>query len=191
MADPTPTPVPASPGPTPTPVPASQAPPPTPTPVPASQAPPPTPTPVPASQAPPPTPTPVPASQAPPPTPTPVPACTPDTLDAAGKDADTGAGTGQVGESAQSCSAAQPNAHISVHVQTSGGNPVDGVTVGVDGHGWSGVTDADGDFDFGEVPPDTYTVTGELVSGNVSQTQSAPAGADTQYTLTVPMAQIS
>jgi hypothetical protein len=95
-----------------------------------------------------------------------------------------------VGDSSSTCPAAEPKAQIEVHVQTSTGNPVNGVTVSVDGHGWSGVTDANGDFDFGEVPPDTYTVTGELTSGNVSQTLNAPAGASTLFTLTAPTAQI-
>ena len=120
-----------------------------------------------------------------------MPACTPDALDAAGNDADANAGQGQVGDSSSTCSAAEPKAHISVHVQTPSDNPVNGVTVSVDGHGWSGVTDANGDFDFGEVPPDTYTVTGELTSGNISQTLNAPAGASTLFTLTAPMAQIA
>jgi hypothetical protein len=62
---------------------------------------------------------------------------------------------------------------MSVHVQKTDGTPVDGVTVSVDGKGWSGVTDASGNFDFGEVPADTYTVNGEKTNyGPVPATQS-------------------
>lgn len=178
---PAPTPVPTSPAPapTPTPVPQSPAPAPSPTPIPTSPAP--APTPVPQSPAPAPTPTPVPASPAP--TPTPVPSCSPGTLDAAGKDADANAGQGNVGDPATPCSGA-PKAHIAVHVQTTKGDPVKDVTVSVDGQGWAGVTDADGNFDFGDVPPGTYTVKGEKDTFvPSSQTQNAPAGASTQYKL--------
>jgi len=77
-----------------------------------------------------------------------------------------------------------PRAHIAVHVQTPMGDPVKDVTVSVDGHGWAGVTDANGNFDFGEVPPDTYTVKGEKDNCIPnSQTLNAPVGAMTSFTL--------
>jgi hypothetical protein len=76
-------------------------------------------------------------------------------------------------------------ARIAVHVQATDGSPVEGVTVSVDGKGWSGVTDASGNFDFGEVPPDTYTVNGQkdCFAPPNAQTQNAPLGASTQYQL--------
>jgi hypothetical protein len=73
-----------------------------------------------------------------------------------------------------------------VHVQSTDGSPIAGVTVSVDGKGWDGVTDADGNFDFGDVPADTYTVTGQkdcFGPAPVSQTLDAPAGVSTQYQL--------
>lgn len=85
-----------------------------------------------------------------------------------------------------------PGARISVHVQKTDGTPVEGVTVSVDGKGWAGVTDASGNFDFGAVPPATYTITGQkdcCTPASASQTLNAPANASTQYRLTLdPMA---
>jgi hypothetical protein len=87
-----------------------------------------------------------------------------------------------------------PGARMAVLVQQTDGTPVQGVTVSVDGKGWSGVTDASGNFDFGVVPPDTYTVTAQ---GNcpsppppspISQTQPVPQGASTQFKLVLPPA---
>jgi carboxypeptidase family protein len=77
-------------------------------------------------------------------------------------------------------------AEMSVHVQTPDGSAVEGVTVSVDGKGWSGVTDKDGNFDFGQVPPDTYTVKAEKDGYDLtsaSQTQNVPVNASTQFTI--------
>ncbi len=77
-------------------------------------------------------------------------------------------------------------ATIAVHVQTSTGTPVEGATVSVDGKGWSGVTDAGGNFSFGQVPPDTYTVQGEKPKygpNPASQTQIVAAGTSQQFQL--------
>jgi hypothetical protein len=84
---------------------------------------------------------------------------------------------------------------MSVHVQTSAGTPIEGVTVSVDGKGWSGVTDANGNFDFGEVTPDTYTVTGQKdsyspssgggASTPTSQSLNVPAGASIVFQLSL------
>jgi hypothetical protein len=79
-----------------------------------------------------------------------------------------------------------PGARISVHVQQTDGTAVQGATVSVDGKGWSGVTDASGNFDFGAVAPDAYTITGQKDCFNpapASQTQNAPASASTQFQL--------
>jgi hypothetical protein len=77
-------------------------------------------------------------------------------------------------------------------VQKSDGTPIEGVTVSVDGKGWDGVTDASGNFDFGEVPPDTYTVSGEKsCCAPASQTQNAPLGSATQFTLVMTTCSIT
>jgi hypothetical protein len=75
-------------------------------------------------------------------------------------------------------------AHIAVHVQTKAGDPIQGVTVSVDGLPLSGPTDKDGNLDFGNVPPNTYTVKGQK-SGltPASQQQTAPANVLTKFTL--------
>src|SRR5208282_745200 len=51
-------------------------------------------------------------------------------------------------------------AHIGVHVQTSANAPVSGVDVKVTELGLNGITDAKGNWDFGDVDPGSYTVTG-------------------------------
>jgi hypothetical protein len=87
-----------------------------------------------------------------------------------------------------------PGARMAVHVQQTDGTAVEGATVSVDGKGWAGVTDASGNFDFGAVPPDTYTITGQKDCFNpasASQTQNAPTGASTQYRLTLDPTRIT
>jgi hypothetical protein len=83
---------------------------------------------------------------------------------------------------------------LAVHVQRADGTtPIEGVTVSVSGKEWHGVTDANGNFDFQEVPPDTYTVVGEkdgydpvpIVALTASQTQDVPAGTSVQFILTL------
>ncbi len=79
-------------------------------------------------------------------------------------------------------------AHLAVHVQDCSGTPIAGVTVSVGGQGWAGVTDSNGNFDFGDHPPATYTVNGEKTGYSpapASQTLVAAAWTDTQYTLTL------
>jgi hypothetical protein len=76
-------------------------------------------------------------------------------------------------------------AHIEVHVQDCSGAPLQGVAVNVEGKAWNGATDASGNFDFGDVPPDSYTVWGALDpnSTQASQTLDAPAGKVTWFKL--------
>lgn len=157
---------------------------------------------------PPPTPTPVPVSVPTPPgpTPTPAPVCTPaptpaptqppsQALVCAASDPATQSVTGNADSSTNTCgpsptptpspTPAPLLAHLAVHVQDCTGTPISGVTVSVQGQGWNGTTDKDGNFDFGDHPPGTYTVTGQsdAKSPAVSQTLNAPAGASTQYVL--------
>jgi hypothetical protein len=78
-------------------------------------------------------------------------------------------------------------AHIAVTVNDPSGVPIEGVTVSVNGKGWDGTTDGNGNFDFGDVPPDEYTVNGELGPAKATpKTQNAPPGTDTQYVLVIP-----
>jgi hypothetical protein len=123
---------------------------------------------------------------------TPAPASAPpdEALDAAGKDADNSAGDGNLGDPVTPCPAKTDptKAHIAVHVQTASGDPLPDVTVSVTGKGWAGVTDKDGNFDFGDVAPDTYTVEGKkdgCKPASVDQTLKAPAGTMTQFNLTM------
>jgi hypothetical protein len=60
------------------------------------------------------------------------------------------------------------------------------VAVSVGGKGCSGVTDPNGNFDFGDVPPDTYTIMGKrggYTPTPQSETKAAPAGTPTLYRL--------
>jgi len=60
-----------------------------------------------------------------------------------------------------------------------------GINVAVSGMEWKGVTDASGNFDFGDVPAGNYTVTGQVdaKSTQASQTLAAPAGTITTFNL--------
>jgi hypothetical protein len=130
------------------------------------------------------------------PTPTPVPASTDDSqsqaLSCAADDADTNAGSGDVGDPVSSCQATPTPtptplpADIAVHVQDPLGNPVSGASVEVIENGLSGTTDSNGDHDFGNVPPGSYTVKATLQTATASLTQNAPSGTTTQYILTLP-----
>ena len=103
--------------------------------------------------------------------------------------------SGDVGGTCQPCGGSEPTpppapppqmAHIQVHVQDPSGNPIQGVDVAVDGQGLSGLTDSNGDFDFGDVPPDVYTVEGRKVNYTPtpqSESKPAPAAAPTIYQL--------
>jgi len=77
-------------------------------------------------------------------------------------------------------------AHIAVTVLDPSGNPIPNVTVSVAGKGWDGTTDNNGNFDFGDHPPDTYTVNGEkdfYTPSPASQEKFAPAETCTQFNL--------
>lgn len=119
------------------------------------------------------------------------------TLTSAASDPNTQDASGSAGSSTNTCgpgdpgtppnSTPAPMAHIAVTVNDPTGVPIQGVNVSVDGKGWAGVTDGNGNFDFGDVNSDTYTVNGQLGSAKaIPQTQFAPPGTDTQYTLVIP-----
>jgi hypothetical protein len=125
--------------------------------------------------------------------PTPNPASQTQALQSAGQSADSDAGSEQVGSPVLACSQQgstpiPPPAQIVVHVQRPDGTPLSGANVSVAGEGWNGVTDVDGNYDFGQVLPDTYTVNGYLEGFRpslASETLFAPAGVLTQYILTL------
>lgn len=77
-------------------------------------------------------------------------------------------------------------AHIAVHVETSAKAPVSGVDVTVADLGLNGITDAKGNWDFGDVDPGSYKVNGikdGCVPEVASQTKQAPAGVTTPFVL--------
>jgi len=85
-------------------------------------------------------------------------------------------------------------AHIAVHVQDTAGNAVQGVDVTVLGQGWNGITDGDGNYDFGYRPPDTYTVQGikqNYTPSPQSDTKFAPAGTTTGFVLVLEPARVT
>jgi hypothetical protein len=119
-----------------------------------------------------------------------------ESLDAAASNADAIAGPGDVGSPVSRCPAGasasthKPHnnpakAHIAVHAQDALGNPVKGVKVGVSSKNWTGTTDTSGNFDFGEVPPDTYTANGQIQKSPVQavDTKLAPQSTKTIYKL--------
>ena len=96
-------------------------------------------------------------------------------------------GTPASGSSSSSPASPPLQAHIEVHVQTSANVPVQGVTVSVLSLGLpAGTTDANGNWDFGDVAPGQYTVMGTkdgCVPDVASLTKQAPAGVDTGFVL--------
>ena len=126
-------------------------------------------------------------------------------LACAAADADATAGTENVSSPTNSCppgsgptspqtpTPATLMAHIAVHVQDSSGKPIPGVTVAVEGMCWDGVTDDLGNFDFGDVSPNTYAVTGTkdcFTPTTASQTKNAPSGTSTLYQLVLTLVQV-
>src|SRR5580704_17904749 len=111
-----------------------------------------------------PTPAPAPAP-APSPTSTSAPVPSPcETFTSATTDPATQRPTSNVGSPISSCGTPHPSpapaptttplmAHIAVHVQDPSGKPIKGVDVTVLGQGWNGMTDANGNFDFGDRSP--------------------------------------
>src|SRR5262249_3151262 len=83
---------------------------------------------------------------------------TSDLLTSAAAAASAGAGQGNVGEPTVSCSEPQLSSEIAVRVLNSEMDPLKGVDVSVSELGLSGQTGLDGNYDFGEVAPGTYTV---------------------------------
>jgi hypothetical protein len=74
-------------------------------------------------------------------------------------------------------------AHIAVHVQDCSGAAMPDVEVTATGQP-NGFTDSQGNWDFGDVPPGMYTVTGLLANSTpASQTLQAPAGQKTTFNL--------
>lgn len=132
--------------------------------------------------------------------PTPTPQTPGANLAGAASDPATQNSSGNAGSPTHSCgtpsatSAPPPLlADIAVHVKDPKGNPIQGVSVTVFGQGWSGTTDADGNFDFGERAANTYMVMGQKVGYGpklASQQLPAPAGATTLYTLTLDKIQV-
>src|SRR5580692_5758627 len=85
---------------------------------------------------------------------------------------------------------------IVVLVKTPLGDPVPNATVGVVQNGMVGTTDANGLFDFGDVPADTYTVHASVTVGSAqsqasSQPQAAAANASTQFIITLPWTMVA
>ena len=76
--------------------------------------------------------------------------------------------------------------HIAVIVKTPLGDPVSGASVQITNNGATGTTDSNGLFDFGDFPPDNYTVQATLGTATGSQTLNVPSGSSTQFTVTLP-----
>jgi co-chaperonin GroES (HSP10) len=79
-------------------------------------------------------------------------------------------------------------AHINAHVQDPAKGAIQGANVTLVEKGWNDVTDAGGNVDFGDVPPGKYTVEAKKdahTPPTASQTLNVPAGANTQFVLTL------
>ncbi|MGH9405034.1 MAG: carboxypeptidase regulatory-like domain-containing protein [Terriglobia bacterium] len=71
-----------------------------------------------------------------------------------------------------------------MHIQDPKGNPIQGVTVALEGQGALGLTDSSGNYDFGTHPAGTYSVFAKkdgFTPAPANQSKSAPSGVVTQF----------